>query len=467
MARVLPGPAKDPLSPAEPLRRPRPLLALLASLALFHGAAFAEKGEKKKKDPAETLAKAQELYGAGKHKKAVATFELAIDQSEEVCLDCLVGLFRVAVARGSFENAVQYSGAALDAAESSAEDDGKALAAEVEGAYRQALAETGGADPDVIWGLLDVLSRLGRSAEIAGLAARHLGDEDKKTLICAADTRASLARREILPVAEEVNRELRAAGWDGPLLAASDMRSPKLRNRSYSEGKGARMSGVVDARGFLKDVRVVRPPPGKITMDVEDRLRRAFFDPATYRGRRVEVCYPFSVTLPGQINLAQQGGAADGSEAGGSALYLLIKGFESADAILELVEKAGDQISLPQRAAICAAREWHDELNRRLAQLDWPGPYFDTEAVEDPVPQNRQPAEYTDEARAAEVEGEVVLSTVISETGKVVHTEVLEPLPEGLSERAREAVSLWTFEPAELDGEKIAVCRKIVVTFKL
>ena len=483
----------------------RSLVLVLTGLVLLATPAFCDKAGKKKKaknDPANLLAKAETLYEQGKYEKAVRTFQLASDNSESGCLECLRGMFRASAARGRFEEAVQYSGAALDMAavlaeaeaesdsgedpetedDTEAEDDPEAepapepiseqeLAEEITTVFKQALATTQGSDPDVIWGLFDVLSRQGQYSEIVRLAQRHLDTTEEKSLICAADSRRSLAKLELLSAAEEINKQLRGLDWDGPLLVSSDMRRPKLRNGAYPEGQGAQMSGVVDSRGFLHDVRLVRPPPGKITMPVRDKIRRALYDPATYRGRRTKVCYPFSVTLPGQINLAQQGGGSkDGAGAQGpaSALYYVIQGFESATPILELVERVGDQATLPQRASLCAAiPAVQDELNQGLLQLEWPGPYLDTEAVQDPTPKHRQGVDYTDEARAAGIEGKVVLSVVISEGGKVVNVEVLEELGEGLTDQARLGVSAWTFEPAELGGKKVAVCRKIVVPFKL
>lgn len=452
-------------------RRSGAVVCVLAFLLLAPAPARAEKGDKKKKgkdDPETLVAEAQALAQRGKHEKAVRAFELAAEKSEKECLECFLGMFRSAVAGGRIGDAVQYAGSAMDAAEGAAADDkGEAVAKEVEAVFRRRLEASESADPDVVWGLLDALGRLGQAAEIVRLVRRHLVTEDEKSLLCAVDSRVSLSRPEALPLADEVNEQLRGLGWDGPFLVGDGFRRPRLRNRSYTAGNGARMAGVVDRRGFIQDVRVVRPPPTKITMDVEDRVRRALFDPATYRGRRIAVCYPFSVTLPGQISLAQKGGGAGEDSGSTSALYNLIQGFDSADAILELVEKAGTQIALPQRAAICAARDWHEELNDKLAALGWPGPYFDTEDVQDPVPQQTPQPEYTEEARKAGVEGAVVLSTVVSETGRVVNVEVVERLPEGLSGQAVNGVRLWTFEPAVRAGKEVAVCRQVTVEFKL
>ena len=444
-----------------------------AALLLFAGAVAAkdQKDKKGKRDPEKQLAKAQALYEQGKLGKAGQAFQLAAQYSKGKCLECLLGSFRCAAAGGRFDEAFLFAGAAMDAAEKAEEEEKLAVSEEVENVFRTALEATGGSDPDVLWGLIAVLGRRERASEIVRLAGTYLDTAEEKSLLCAADGRSALTEPEHLPVAAEVNEELRALGWDGPLLVSHRIRRPRLRNKSYNEGTGARMAGVVDRRGFLEDVRLVRPPPDKITGEVRDSVRRALFDPATYRGQRLAVCYPFSVRLPGQTTVADRAAAAaaPGSGTTTSALYNMVRDVTSADKIIELIENAGvSRLTPAQRAAVCAAQFDHDDLNRRFRGLDWPGPFFfDTDDVEDPVPLEAEQPEYTESAREAEVEGEVVLSTVVDETGRVVHIEVVATLPEGLTGQAVAAVRKWTFEPAVFAGRKISVCREVTLEFEL
>jgi TonB family protein len=62
-------------------------------------------------------------------------------------------------------------------------------------------------------------------------------------------------------------------------------------------------------------------------------------------------------------------------------------------------------------------------------------------------PIRRTEPEYTDEARLAELEGTVVLSGVINESGLAENIEVATPLGLGLDENAIAAVKQWQFEP--------------------
>lgn len=71
--------------------------------------------------------------------------------------------------------------------------------------------------------------------------------------------------------------------------------------------------------------------------------------------------------------------------------------------------------------------------------------------------------EYTAEARAAAVEGKVVLDLTVCEMGKVKEVEVVEPLSHGLTESAVAAAKKWKFEPPK-DGEVVV---RITLKFEL
>jgi TonB family protein len=77
--------------------------------------------------------------------------------------------------------------------------------------------------------------------------------------------------------------------------------------------------------------------------------------------------------------------------------------------------------------------------------------------------------EYTDEARAARVQGTVVLRLEIDPAGKVEHAgiRVVRSLGLGLDEKAIEAVRQWTFKPATKDGVPISAPATIEVNFRL
>jgi TonB family protein len=74
-----------------------------------------------------------------------------------------------------------------------------------------------------------------------------------------------------------------------------------------------------------------------------------------------------------------------------------------------------------------------------------------------PMPQGRCSGKYTDEARAAAIEGTVVLDLVVDETGRVRDITVAQGLGGGLTEAALAALKGCRFTPGEKDGKPVPV----------
>ena len=75
--------------------------------------------------------------------------------------------------------------------------------------------------------------------------------------------------------------------------------------------------------------------------------------------------------------------------------------------------------------------------------------------------------EYSEEARKAKQQGEVLISLVVDEHGKPIKVKVIRPLGMGLDEKAMEAVSRWTFKPGMKDGKPVPVMAQVAVSFRL
>lgn len=71
-------------------------------------------------------------------------------------------------------------------------------------------------------------------------------------------------------------------------------------------------------------------------------------------------------------------------------------------------------------------------------------------------------AKYTAEARAAAVEGKVILDLTVGEKGQVKDVKVVEPLSHGLTEAAVAAARKWKFESPKDD-----VVVRITLKFEL
>ena len=75
--------------------------------------------------------------------------------------------------------------------------------------------------------------------------------------------------------------------------------------------------------------------------------------------------------------------------------------------------------------------------------------------------------EYSEEAREAKLQGEVLLSVVIDEKGDPHVVRVVRSLGMGLDEKATEAVLKWRFRPGLKDGRAVSVKAYVQVNFRL
>jgi TonB family protein len=75
--------------------------------------------------------------------------------------------------------------------------------------------------------------------------------------------------------------------------------------------------------------------------------------------------------------------------------------------------------------------------------------------------------QYTEEARAAKIQGTTVLTVVVDEKGMAQNIKVTKSLNKGLDAKAVLAVKQWHFEPGTLKGKPVRVAAKIEVNFRL
>jgi protein TonB len=76
-------------------------------------------------------------------------------------------------------------------------------------------------------------------------------------------------------------------------------------------------------------------------------------------------------------------------------------------------------------------------------------------------------ADYTEEARRRNIEGEVVLEIVVRRDGSVGDVKLVNGLGSGLNDRAITAVKQWRFSPAKRLGAPVDVIVEVAVEFKL
>jgi protein TonB len=95
------------------------------------------------------------------------------------------------------------------------------------------------------------------------------------------------------------------------------------------------------------------------------------------------------------------------------------------------------------------------------------GPYRPGSGVEPPRLLREVKATYTDEARRANISGNVEMEITIRRDGSVSDVRILRGLGGGLNERAVAAVRQWRFAPARLKGTPVDVIVEVSVEFTL
>ena len=95
------------------------------------------------------------------------------------------------------------------------------------------------------------------------------------------------------------------------------------------------------------------------------------------------------------------------------------------------------------------------------------GPFRPGSGVEPPRLLREVRADYTDEARRANIEGEVELEIVVRRDGTVGEVRIVRGLRGGLNERAVNAVRQWRFAPGRMKGTPVDVVVQVGVEFRL
>jgi TonB family protein len=95
------------------------------------------------------------------------------------------------------------------------------------------------------------------------------------------------------------------------------------------------------------------------------------------------------------------------------------------------------------------------------------GPFRPGSGVEPPRLLREVRADYTDEARRANIEGEVELEIVVRRDGSVGEVKIVRGLRGGLNERAVQAVRQWRFAPGRMKGVPVDVVVEVGVEFGL
>jgi len=95
------------------------------------------------------------------------------------------------------------------------------------------------------------------------------------------------------------------------------------------------------------------------------------------------------------------------------------------------------------------------------------GVYSVGDGVSAPIPTYKPEPPYTKEAKAAKLQGTVVLSIVIGVDGAVTDAKVVQGFDKGLTQNAVDTVKIWKFKPATKDGKPVACKVSVEISFRL
>lgn len=87
--------------------------------------------------------------------------------------------------------------------------------------------------------------------------------------------------------------------------------------------------------------------------------------------------------------------------------------------------------------------------------------------VKAPIKVTAPDPEYTEAARAAKVQGVVIVEAIIDKQGRVTSTRIVKDQPMGLGASAERAIRSWRFKPATLNGKPVEVYYNLTVNFQL
>ncbi len=95
------------------------------------------------------------------------------------------------------------------------------------------------------------------------------------------------------------------------------------------------------------------------------------------------------------------------------------------------------------------------------------GVYTVGDGVSSPIPIYKPDPPYTEEAKAAKLEGTVTLSIIVGVDGAVTDVKAIKPFDKGLTENAVNTVKTWKFKPAIKAGKPVPFKVMVEVSFKI
>lgn len=176
-----------------------------------------------------------------------------------------------------------------------------------------------------------------------------------------------------------------------------------------------------------------------------------------------------------KIETALRQAIAQGGEGAGVARYNLAQWLWRAGRHAEAVEVARDYLrtepegpfAKEARVVLCQARAAGGIVLPAAEPRKIGTPKEGGSAVSRPQVVHHVKPVYSGAARAANVEGSVILESLIDEEGCIQKVRLLQGVHPDLDQAAQDAVGQWVFQPARMDEKPVTVYYVLTVGFQI
>jgi TonB family protein len=299
-----------------------------------------------------------------------------------------------------------------------------------------------------------------------------MAGRDPDAMESAAKAAASVRRYDVAQKLLESALAIRAQS-SGQQSAAYARTLLKLGDVAQRQNRAA------DAEGLYRQAAAIfgdRPDSSRALIRLGlTAIARKSFDEAYDDFQRMKAANPeaaASATMWMAVARHRQGNYADADALFRQALAMQEPNSPDTATTLQLHAMTLEQEGRADEAK--AARDRATTLRKQLREQATPSGgsggtkvYRIGNGVSAPKLVSKLEPEYTDEARAAQLQGTTVVYAEIGPDGLTRNVRVISGLGLGLDEKAVEAINLWRFQPGTKDGEAVTVAATIEVNFRL
>lgn len=257
-------------------------------------------------------------------------------------------------------------------------------------------------------------------------------------LLAASSVAAQQVMPPSLPTATNVHESTPTIYYAGPEVTPPELSSPAVsvslpKNCNRLDGI-VRLSGVVDATGTLRDMKLLRADDPRLGDFASGFVLAARITPATHNGVSVSVAVEVTVGLQTCVPTAKE------IEKGENKLILRAHPF----IVLGLAPAPSAQL---ESSAVT------DGPKAPLASGKTDKPYEVGGAISAPIPIFQPDLKITNYAKRNRIRGDCVIGAIIDADGIPQDLHVVKSLEPGLDRDSVETLKTWRFKPALKDGK--------------